>query len=102
MLATSPISVHAGISTLSGMTSPSSGMAAAAPKPVEPHNTAIGDLERREELNGVTPATRGPAPATIGLLSQPAHGCETLREGLAGIGLRPRSGGAITYQEAPR
>jgi len=44
-----------------------------------------------------------PARATIGLLSQPTHGCETLREGLAGIGLRSRSGGAITlFQEAPR
>jgi hypothetical protein len=44
-----------------------------------------------------------PARAMIGLLPQPMHGCETLREGLAGIGLRPRSGGAITlFQEAPR
>jgi hypothetical protein len=44
-----------------------------------------------------------PARATIDLLSQPMHGCETLREGLAGIGSRPRSGGAITlFQEALR
>jgi len=34
--AASPISVQAGISTLSGITRPSSGIAAAAPKPVLP------------------------------------------------------------------
>jgi hypothetical protein len=33
-----PIKVQAGIRTLSGMTKASSGMAAAAPKPVEPRS----------------------------------------------------------------
>jgi len=51
-------------------------------------------------LNGGTPATLA-AQRERRWLSQPVHGCETLREGLAGIGLRPRGGGAITLvQEA--
>src|SRR6516162_2713635 len=74
--AVSPIKVHAGISTLRGMTRPSSGMArsgaetgrAAQRVGDDHHHAAIGDLERREELDGGTPLSPRPGAFHIDII----------------------------------